>query len=209
MALSRRIIVSSFLLLFAIPSQSRDLICPTFEEPGECPRDDHESSLCQPEGKTGSASGCPPGLICCNTGCQFLDCVVPEVNPNPTQPQKVMATEDLGNKNVSDLICPTFEEPGECPRDDHESSLCQPEGKTGSASGCPPGLICCNTGCQFLDCVVPEVNPNPTQPQKVMATEDLGNKNVSGKDQRYNLSVGRKTNVINITLRYNHSKALS
>lgn len=101
MALSRRIIVSSILLLFAIPSQSQDFICPPFEEPAECPTDEEEHSLCSPEGSIGSDSGCPPSLMCCNTGCQFLDCVVPEMSLTRTQPQKVGTKVDPGDKNTS------------------------------------------------------------------------------------------------------------
>ena len=50
--------------------------CPETEEPAECPpEEEEEDPLCQGEGAMGSDAGCPPNMMCCNVGCNFLDCV--------------------------------------------------------------------------------------------------------------------------------------
>ena len=51
------------------------VICREYEEPAECPPEgEEEDSFCQGEGVMGSDAGCPTGLMCCNTGCNVLDC---------------------------------------------------------------------------------------------------------------------------------------
>lgn len=50
--------------------------CPETEEPAECPPEgEEEDALCQGEGAIGSDAGCPPDLMCCNSGCNVLDCM--------------------------------------------------------------------------------------------------------------------------------------
>ena len=63
-------------LLLMIYTSLYTVTCPVIEEPAECPpEEEEEAPLCQGEGAMGSDAGCPQNLMCCNVGCNFLDCV--------------------------------------------------------------------------------------------------------------------------------------
>ena len=63
-------------LLLMIYTSLYTVTCPVIEEPAECPpEEEEEDPLCQGEGAMGSDAGCPEKLMCCNVGCNFLDCV--------------------------------------------------------------------------------------------------------------------------------------